>query len=372
MINTFTSYQLITRDMNQSLNRVQTQPMVQRESEYYLQNISKVKSIDDFLGDERLFRFAMKAHGLDDMAYAKAFMRKVLEEGIDDPNSFANKLTDKRYQEFARSFNFVRHGADTTIYNAAQQGTVQNYLLQAVKNGVAADNPALKANTDYYMANITSVRSIDDFLGNDVIFQFAMRAHGFEGELPSKEVVRTMLEGGIDNPDSPANKSTDERFAKLVASFNFARYGEEATTVNPAQKPAIDKYMRQTLEEDAGRDNEGVRLALYFERMAPKMTSYYEILGDRAVGSVVRTILGLPDSVAQLDIDKQAALIKSRIDIEDFKDPKKLQDLLTRFTTMWEINNPTSSPQSMITTLFQPPEFGISPDVMMAIAKMRS
>lgn len=372
MINTFTSYQLITRDMNQSLDRVQSQPMVQRETEYYRENISKVKSVDEFLGDDRLFRFAMKAHGLEDMAYAKAFMRKVLDEGIDDPNSFANKLTDKRYQEFAKSFNFVRHGADATVYNAAQQGTVQSYLLEAVSNGVAIDNPLVTENTDYYLKNIKSVRSVDDFLRDDRIFQFAMRANGFEGDLPSKQVVRTMLEGGIDNPDSPANKSSDERFAKLVESFNFARYGEDATTINAAQKPAVDKYMRQTLEEDAGRQNEGVRLALYFERMAPNMTSYFEILGDRAIGSVVRTILGLPDAIAQLDVDKQAALIKSRIDIEDFKDPEKLQELLTRFTTMWEINNPTNSPQAMITTLFQPPQFGISPDVMMTIAKMRS
>jgi len=372
VINTFTSYQLIARDMNQSLDRVQSQPMVQRETEYYRENISKVKSVDDFLDDDRLFRYAMKAHGLEDMAYAKAFMRKVLDEGIDNPDAFANKLTDTRYRDFAKSFNFVRHGEDATIYNAAQQTTVQNYILQATSNGVSIDNPILKENTDYYMANIRSVRSIDDFLSDDRIFHYAMRAKGFDGELPSKDVVRTMLEGGIDDPDSPANLSSDERFAKLVETFNFARYGEDATTISAAQKPAVDKYMRQTLEEDAGRENEGVRLALYFERMAPNMTSYFEILGDRAVGSVVRTILGLPDSVAQLDVDKQADLIKSRLDIEDFKDPEKLQELLTRFTTMWELNNPTSAPQSMITTLFQPPQFGISPDVMMTIAKMRS
>jgi len=371
VINTFASYQLITRDINQSLDRVQNQPMVQRETEYYRENIGNVKSIDEFLDDDRLFRYAMKAHGLDDMAYAKAFMRKVLEEGIDDPNSFANKLTDKRYKEFAQSFNFVRHGADATVYNAAQQGTVQNYLLEAVTNGVAIDNPVVTENTQYYVKNIKSVRSVDDFLRDDKIFQYAMRATGFDGDLPSKQVVRTMLEGGIDDPESPANRSTDERFAKLVESFNFARYGEDATTINAAQKPAVDKYMRQTLEEEAGSQNEGVRLALYFERMAPNMTSYFEILGDRAVGSVVRTILGLPDSVAQLDVDKQAALIESRIDIADFKDPEKLQELLTRFTTMWELNNPTSSPQAVLTTLFQPAQFGISADVMMTIAQMR-
>jgi hypothetical protein len=365
------NYQLITRDLNASLNRVQSQPMVQRETEYYLQNITKVKSIDDFLGDERLFQYAMKAHGLEDMAYAKAFMRKVLEEGLDDPNSFANKLTDERYKNFARSFDFARHGADATIYNAAQQRTVQSYLLQAASNGVDVNDPALKENTDYYMSKIGSIRSIDDFLADNRIYTFAMRAHGFDGTLPGKDLVRSMLEGGIDDPDSLANTHEDERFRNLVESFNFARYGEHATTINPAQQPAIDKYLRQTLEEDAGAQNEGVRLALYFERMAPDITSYYAILGDRAIATVVRTILGLPDAVAQLDIDKQAQLLKSRLDIEDFKDPEKLAKLVDRFTTMWEINNPSSPQQSMMSILFQPPQFGISADVLLTIAKMK-
>ena len=47
------------------------------------------------LADDRLFKYAMKAHGLKDMDYAKAFMKKALVEGIDDTDSFANKLSDK-------------------------------------------------------------------------------------------------------------------------------------------------------------------------------------------------------------------------------------------------------------------------------------
>jgi hypothetical protein len=371
LISTYMNYQLITRDLNASLNRVQSQPMVQRETEYYLQNITKVTSIDEFLADTRLFNYAMKAHGLEEMAYAKAFMRKVLEEGLDDPNSFANKLTDKRYTEFAKSFNFHKHGAQTTIYNAAQQGTVQNYLLKDSLDNGPSEPEELHAKTAYYLKNIVLVRSIEDFLADDKIFEFAMRAHGFDEELPAKDLVRRMLEGGIDDPDSLANKHDDSRFRDLVETFNFARYGETTTTRNPAQQPSIDRFLRQTLEEEAGAQNEGVRLALYFERMAPNISSYYEILGDRALGIVVRTMLGLPDAVAQLDIDKQVQLMKSRIDIEDFKDPKKLSDLVNRFTTMWEINNPSSPQMSSIATLFQPPQFGISTDVLMTIAKMK-
>jgi hypothetical protein len=43
----------------------------------------------------------VEAFGLGDMAYAKAFMRKVLAGGVKDSDSFANKLTDPRYRELA-------------------------------------------------------------------------------------------------------------------------------------------------------------------------------------------------------------------------------------------------------------------------------
>lgn len=257
MINTFTSYQLISRDITSSLNRVESQPLVNRETDYYRENIGNVKTIEDFVGDERLFRYAMKAHGLEDMAYAKAFMVKALEGGIDDEESFANSLSDKRYRDFVKTFNFARDGEATTTFYSPTTGT-------------------------------------------------------------------------------------------------------------------IDKYLRQTLEEDAGKQNEGVRLALYFQRKAGGIKNFYEVLADPALAQVVRTALGFPQALAQADIDKQVDMFKDRIDIADFKDPEKVEEFLKRFTTMWEIENPSYTPNSSIAALFaQPAEFGISTDMLLTIAQMR-
>ena len=257
MINTYLSYQLITRDMASSIERIQTQPMVSRETAYYLENIGKVKTMEEFVADDRLFRYAMKAHGLEDMAYAKAFMVKALKEGIDEEDSFANKLTDKRYRDFVNTFNFARYGAETTSFYSPTTGTVE-------------------------------------------------------------------------------------------------------------------KYLRQTLEEEAGSQNEGVRLALYFQRKAGSLKSYYEILADPALAQVVRTALGFPPTLAQANIDKQAAMIEERLALEDLKDPAKLEEFLKRFTTMWEIQNPSNPMQNSIAALFaQPAEAGISTDVLLTIAQMR-
>ena len=107
MNSTLTSYTLLSRNLATSLQRKGSDPIVARETAYYQANIGKVKSLDDFMADQRLYSYAMKAFGLEDMTYAKAFMRKVLTEGTTDSTAFANRLADDRYVAFAKAFDFT-------------------------------------------------------------------------------------------------------------------------------------------------------------------------------------------------------------------------------------------------------------------------
>lgn len=222
MLSATVNYRLLTENMPKTLERTAAKPDVARPTEYYLKNINKIKTIDEFLANDRIFSYAMKAHGLSDMTYAKAFMRKALEEGVDKETSFANKLVDTRYKEFVETYNFVRFGTATTSFDRAQQG-------------------------------------------------------------------------------------------------------------------AVDKYLRQTVEENAGLEDEGVRLALYFQRKAANIKSVYGLLGDTALLKVTQTVLGLSEATGAMNIDKQAAMISKRLKIEDLKDPEKLNKLLNRFTSLWEV-----------------------------------
>lgn len=373
MLNTFTSYQLIAKDITKSITQVSKQPVVDRDTKYYLDNITKVKSIDDFVNNDRLFKYAMKAYGLEDMDYAKAFMVKALKEGVSDPNSFANKLTDKRYADFVTAFNFAANGADATIYNKTQQFTTSNYAKQAVINGVDPNSAYVKGETAYYLANITNVKSVDDLMSDKRLYTYALASVGLDAATENRDTIKQVLLGGVRDPNSVANKMTDKTYAALASTFNFEQYGENTTTYNAAQQPTVDKYLRQTLEENAGETNQGVRLALYFQRKAPTITNWYDVLADTALASVVRTALGLPDSFATADIDKQAQLFEQKLNISDFTDPTKLGKFLTRFTSMWEINNPTSPAVTSVSVLFaQPTSVGISTDLMMAMLKLRS
>src|SRR3954451_13533596 len=161
MVSTYFSYSDITRNLKQSLTRVEQQQDVAREAAYYKAHIGKVKSVDDFMKDYRLYHYAMKAYGLEDMAYAKAFMKMVLESDLSNPTSFVNKLVDKRYREFAAAFSF--NGSATPVAQSEDQSGEMIGLYTAAKKSQV---DAIANDSTYYSTEIGNVSSADQLLDN--------------------------------------------------------------------------------------------------------------------------------------------------------------------------------------------------------------
>lgn len=250
-MNSFTSYHLISRSLPETLARTAKQPSVAREIAYYQSKIGNVKTIDDFLKDTRLFTFAMKAWGLEDMAYAKGLMRKVLEGGIDDPSSPANRLASGRFREFAAVFNFKSYGKATTAFDKVQQGTV-------------------------------------------------------------------------------------------------------------------DSFIRQTLEKEKGEQNTAIQLALYFERKAPSIKSAMHILADRNLLKVVQTALDIPAFTASGRIDAQASLIEQKLNVSDLQDPSRLKKFLQRFAARYDLVHGTPNVGAGLMG-----GVGLNGDLLMSLQRLR-
>ncbi|HEV7317150.1 MAG TPA: DUF1217 domain-containing protein [Ensifer sp.] len=167
MVSTYLDFSRITRDMRSSLNRVAQQPQIAREAEYYKENIGKVKTVEEFLDDYRLYSYAMKAHGLEDMTYAKAFMRKVLESDLSDDNSFANRLNDERYRNFAQAFSF------SSSKPVAQTSAQQDALIGLYNNRINNLDTVMRGEMAYFGAAMDLVTNVDEFLGNEKLRSFA-------------------------------------------------------------------------------------------------------------------------------------------------------------------------------------------------------
>lgn len=211
-LSTYTSYLIVSKDLNASLDRVASQSQIKRETEYYQANIGNVTSVDEFMQDYRLYSYAMKAYGLDDMAYAKAFMRKILESDLTDSDSFANKLTDTRYQQFAAAFNF---SGGTKV---AQSGAQESDLLDAYEASFTANEAAINTETKYYDTAIDKITSIDGLVKNSRLMSYALKAYGIYTDYYSKDKLKQLLTSDMSDPTSYGNVEYVQKSATLAQS----------------------------------------------------------------------------------------------------------------------------------------------------------
>ncbi|GAA3062136.1 hypothetical protein GCM10010520_07970 [Rhizobium viscosum] len=229
MITASLAYVILSRDMPKSLDRVANQAQVKKDAQYYADNINKVKDVDDFVGDYKLYSYAMKAYGLDDMIYAKAFMKKVLESDLTDANSFANKLSDTRYKEFAAAFNFNAPPKD--IQTDAQEDDLIGLYKQSFAD--AAQQTATE--TKYYSAQMDAVKTVQDFVGNSRLLNYALKSVGIDPTYISKDYIASVLTTDISKlagkapdpndpnapPVDPTKTYVGDKLYALAQQFNF-------------------------------------------------------------------------------------------------------------------------------------------------------
>lgn len=218
MVSTYFSYSYITRNLKQSLTRVEQQQDVAREAAYYKAHIGKVKSVDDFMKDYRLYRYATKAYGLEDMAYAKAFMKKVLESDLSDANSFINKLVDKRYREFAAAFSF--NGSATSVAQSENQTDEMIGLYTATRKSQV---DALAGDSNYYSAEIGNISSADQLLNNDRLRNYVYSAYGIDQSKWSRDTISQVLRSDPSDPNSYVNTTFASQLSGLNADLAQAR-----------------------------------------------------------------------------------------------------------------------------------------------------
>ena len=225
----------------------------------------------------------------------------------------------------------------TTAFLAVSQNLPRYQAMTAAE-------PAVKTATAYYEANIGSVKSIGDLVGNYRLLSYALNAYGLGDQINAKGLITKVLEGGVSNPKSLANTLPNSQWTAFAAAFNFVDSGAIPPSSTSTVKTTTGDYVEQQLESDQGNQDVGVQLALYFQRVAPTVTNEYGILADPNLLQVAATIMGLPATAAA---DLQPQTLSELMPISDLKDPAKLNQLTERFTAMYDYTyGPSSGPTS--------------------------
>ncbi|MBR0721033.1 DUF1217 domain-containing protein [Bradyrhizobium manausense] len=351
--------------------------------------IPNVNTLQALVSSPVAYNFALAAVGLDPTQVSQSTVKAVLESDLNDPKSYVYTLKDDRYVKLARAFNFDAKGNLTTPLAAQDSAEIldiaKDYVIAKLKSASTQDQAKVKAQaqkeaTDYQQS-IGTIKSDSDLLSNRNLVDFILVAKGLEPANVSTAYLKKIFASDLNDPKSFANTESDPRFAEIAASFNFDSKGNVArlAMIGPQKRDQFlatqKNYLEQSLEQQQGDTNPGVRLALYFQRMAGHVTSAYDILADKALSEVFRTTFDLPDQMASMQIDQQARIVEKYLNLKDLGDPAKVSKLLSRFSAMYDAKN-ASQTYSPVLDLFQGSSStgisGFNESTYLAMTKMRA
>jgi hypothetical protein len=114
---------------------------MQRSRDYFVQNISKIQSAENLVGDYKLLSVALRAFGLDDDMNNRFFIRKVLEADPQDETSLVNRLPDKRYQKLnAASGSHRATGREQLAPKLYPRCTLHGHSKKILENSIKRSN----------------------------------------------------------------------------------------------------------------------------------------------------------------------------------------------------------------------------------------
>lgn len=287
-------YRALRAERDDELTRVAQDREVKADLDYFRQNISNVRSGDDLLADRRLLEVSLTAFGLESEIDNRAFVQRALDEGTDQSGAFANRTSDPRWFDFAEAFGFG--DADAGLERSAFEAEVVRRSRPPVDSETRIDPTELS----YFRANIGGVESLDDLLGDARLLDVSLEAFGLERGYYTDQHFRSIVEGGLADPNSYANSLDDDRWVQWAAAFEGLDDGSYASV--PAFRLDVEREIARNgvplatseqLAEDPSAFSANDVLA--FQAAAPDIRSAADLVGDPDALKTTLQAFGLED-----------------------------------------------------------------------------
>lgn len=208
-------------------------------------------------------------------------------------------------------------------------------------------SPRISRDTAYFEATIGDITSAEELVSDRRLLRIALGAFGLQDDLDNRFLIRRVLEGGTTKEDALANKMSDERYKSLAGAFGFGDGGTPSTQRTGFGAEITARYRQIAFEVAVGDQDESLRLALNAERELAKIARnpsqsqdalWFRMMGTPPLRRVFEVALGLPDSFAQLDLDKQLDVFKERsksqlgiAQLADLADAETMETLVERY-----------------------------------------
>lgn len=182
------------------------------------------------------------------------------------------------------------------------------------------DSAPIKRATDQFRERIATVRSADDLMADRQLLQVALGAFGLNDDIGNRFFIKKILTDGTTSPTALSSRLADKRYAAFSRAFGFGPDEVPRTGRSGFADKIIAQYEKKQFELAVGEQDNDMRQALNVSSSLGDIVAgntsnnarWFSIMGDAPVRAVIETALGLPTSLARIDLDQQLENFKTR------------------------------------------------------------
>ena len=246
----YAGFKLIEKTYDRQLEVFSSSLLIQRNSRYFVDNAGSIATAEQFVQDRQLLEVGLGAFGLDDEINKRALILRVLDEGIFDASSFANRLNDTRYRDFAEQIGFGPVGSLLTTASQREE-IAERYQIRQFERAVGDVDVDLRLVLNFR-------REIQELALNGL----TPNAGWFR--VLGSEPLRTVLQGALNLPTEFAQLAVDDQRIRIAEKSREVFGGDTIDVFLDAEvvDKAIQRYLLTEQINDFVPSANGARNAL--------------------------------------------------------------------------------------------------------------
>lgn len=196
---------------------------VDRETEYFRNNIGQVTSVEDLMADFRLYRYALTAFDLSDTLDQRAIIEKVFSESTLSDESIANRLPDGRFLEMAEAFDFFLLGTFNLTDQSFVDDVAERYRVVRSEEAEGELNQGVRL-ASYFLRNADGIDSWFDVLADPPLREVVFTTLNIPTEVQATDVDRLAeeLEQRFDIADLQDPEQRDRFLQRFAIQYDLA------------------------------------------------------------------------------------------------------------------------------------------------------
>ena len=318
--------------------------------------VAKLESLDDLFKSPKLLNTVLKAYNLETKTGDIEKLKEILTSKLSDPKSLVNTERDKRYLALAEDidlfngFTKIKSAVFAQKLEARLELRYADHRLDPRQKTLIINSAQFKKDVLDFKSRVAAIDDADELFKDYRLLKIVLEAYDLDSEIDKAGFIKKILTSDPTDKNALVSRVNDNRYRELALDIGL--FSGVKGLKSTAFANRIEAKLAQTrFEHVVDDESPGVRAALRFRALAPKIKSPYDILSDPILRDVVLKATGLPLEIVRQPVESQARLLESRIDFDKLKDANYANRLIKRFLVLTEAA-PVSTGNGSLLDLF--------------------